>query len=306
MVNLDCLELKKINFFYNKNNFVLKNLNIKFFGGKITALLGINGSGKTTLFKILTGIYKLKTGSIVYNNLVINDKNFVHFKSDLGFMPEFLSLYKNMLVKDVLKLLGSLKGYDNFDLNGVLNTVFLLKHSNKKIKALSKGMKQRLNLAQAIIGNPKILLFDEPSNGFDCGSIMMFYSVLRKLANNGAIILISSHHLTEIYGNVDKVLILSNGSIIKEIDIESFDYDECFLYKEISIVLGESLDHIVFKLLKKKFINIDINDKCNKLFGRVNNKIILDLIMEIINLNLKIKDIRINDKILEDILINLS
>ena len=305
MVNIDFLELKNIDFFYKKNNFILKNLNVKFFGGKITALLGINGSGKTTLFKILTGVFKTQSGSFYYNDTLINKNNIIEYKSLLGFMPEFLQLYKNMYVKDVLTLLGDLKGYKNFDLNGILDTVFLLEHSNKKVKALSKGMKQRLNLAQAIIGDPKIILFDEPSNGFDCGSITMFYGILKRIVSKGSIVLLSSHHLTEIYGNVDKVLILSDGKIIKEIDMDSFEHNNDFLYKEVFIQLKEKIRYEVFSLLNIKFNDLKIKDG-HVLFGRVNNKIIVDLILEIIKLNLIIKDIRIENKILEDALVNLS
>lgn len=305
MVEKNNLELKNISFSYKKNQFILNNLNAKFNTGEIIALLGINGSGKTTLFKILTGIYKASTGSILYNNDEITEKNIIDFKAVLGFMPEYLQLYKNMTVTNVLRLLSSLKGYEDSNIEDILKSVYLSEHANKKVKALSKGMKQRLNLAQAIIGNPKIILFDEPSNGFDCGSITMFYKTLRYMVNRGAIALLSSHHLTEIYGNVDKVLILSNGSIIKEICIDNLNYEDDFLYKEIHIILDEKNINNLYNTFKNKFKEIKIKNE-NTLHGRVNNKIIIELITEITKLNLKIKDIRIDNKILEDILIKLS
>jgi len=305
MVKINCLKLDNVDFSYKKGNYVLKDLNIKFLGGKITALLGINGSGKTTLFKILTGIYKPQNGFFSYNDKLITNENIISYKSVLGFMPEYLQLYKNMVVKDVLQLLGSLKGYENFDLEGVLDTVFLLEHSNKKVKALSKGMKQRLNLAQAIIGDPKIILFDEPSNGFDCSSITMFYGILRRIVSKGSIVLLSSHHLTEVYGNVDKVLILSNGSIIKELDIDFFDSDDSLLCREVFILLDRKINYTIFSFLNKMFSGIKIRNG-NVLFGRANNKVIVNLILEIIKLNLIIKDIKIENKILEDTLVSLS
>lgn len=303
MVKENKLELKNISFSYKKDNYILKDLNANFNSGEIIALLGINGSGKTTLFKILTGIYKPSNGEVIHNGEKITDTNITEFKAILGFMPEYLQLYKNMTVKEVLKLLSELKGYENSNLEEVLNAVYLIEHANKKVKALSKGMKQRLNLAQAIIGHPKIILFDEPSNGFDCGSISMFYKILRYMVNNGAIALLSSHHLTEIYGNVDKVLILSDGSIIKEICIDNFNYEENFLYKELYLKLDDSHDKILYTI-KKNFKEINIEN--NILHGRVNNKIIINLISELVKLNIKIKDIRIDNKILEDILLKLS
>ncbi|HIH2762644.1 MAG TPA: ABC transporter ATP-binding protein [Candidatus Azoamicus sp. MARI] len=299
------LELKNISFSYKKKHCILNDLNAKFNSGEIIALLGINGSGKTTLFKILTGIYKADSGYVLYNNNKINEKNIIEFKAVLGFMPEYLQLYKNMTVTNVLTLLSSLKGYENSNIQDILESVYLAEHAQKKVKALSKGMKQRLNLAQAIIGDPKIILFDEPSNGFDCSSITMFYKTIRNLVNKGAIALLSSHHLTEIYGNVDKVLILSNGSIIKEICINNLNYEENFLYKDIYIILDESNNKNLYTLIQNKFKEVTIVNE-NELHGRVNNKIIIELITDLTKLNLKIKDIRIDNKILEDILIKLS
>lgn len=304
MVSENSIELKNVEFFYKKNVFILKKLSAKILGGRITALLGINGSGKTTLFKILTGLCSPSFGNFYYNNVNINNDTMLFYKKEIGFMPEFLQLYKDMYVRDVLCFFAELKGYYNVNFDEILSTVFLLEHSNKKVKALSKGMKQRLNLAQAIIGNPKVVLFDEPSNGFDCGSITMFYSILRKLADNGAIVLISSHHLTEIYGNVDNVLILSNGVIIKEFDINSFDYDDDFLFKEVYIRI-EFLNDVVLSLLSNQFPKFSVKNN-NILYGRANNKSILDLILFLLDMQIFIKDIRIDNKILEDMLLNLS
>ena len=304
MVSENSIELKNVEFFYKKNVFILKNLSAKILGGRITALLGINGSGKTTLFKILTGLCNPSFGNFYYNNVNIDNNTIPFYKKELGFMPEFLQLYKDMYVKDVLRFFAELKGYYNVNFDEILNTVFLLEHSNKKVKALSKGMKQRLNLAQAIVGNPKVVLFDEPSNGFDCGSITMFYSILRKLADNGAVVLISSHHLTEIYGNVDNVLILSNGAIIKEFDINLFDSDDSFLFKEVYIRL-DFLNDVIVSLLNTRFPNFNVKNN-NILYGRANNKSMLDLILFLLDMQIFIKDIRIDNKILEDMLLNLS
>lgn len=304
MVNEKYIELKNIDFFYKKNIFILKNLSVKIFGGKITALLGINGSGKTTLFRILTGLCNANSGSFFYNETNINSDNILFYKKKLGFMPEFLQLYKDMYVKDVLRFFSELKGYYNVNFDEVLTTVFLLEHANKKVKALSKGMKQRLNLAQAIIGNPEIVLFDEPSNGFDCGSITMFYSILRKLADNGAIVLISSHHLTEIYGNVDNVIILSNGVIIKEFDINFFDSEDGFLFKEVYVYV-DLLTPEILSLLHKRFPYFNVKNN-NVLYGRSDNKSMLNLILFLLELQVSIRDIRIDNKILEDMLLKLS
>ena len=197
-------------------------------------------------------------------------------------------------------LLESVKGYKNFDLKNILETVFLTEHANKKVKHLSKGMKQRLNLAQSIIGDPKIILFDEPSNGFDCNSIDMFYSVLKKLSQKGSIVFLSSHHLTEIYGNVDKVFILSNGSIIKNIEIEKNDGS---LTKEITIYL-EDIKYETKMIIMNNFNEIKINENIIIYKGNING--IMSVITKIISLNLKINNIKIENKFLENILTKLQ
>lgn len=305
MVVKNSLELKNINFFYKKNNLILNDLNVVFYPGCITAMLGINGSGKTTLFKILTGINYPTLGHMIYDEKVINNSNIIYYKALVGFMPEFLQLYKDMTVCNVLHLLSSLKGYDNFDIDPILHIVYLFEHRNKKVKALSKGMKQRLNLAQAIIGNPKIVLFDEPSNGFDCGSILMFYDVLRNLSNAGSIVLISSHHLSEIYNNVDKVLILSSGKIIKELDIRKTFNDNQFIYKYIWIYFENNLNITNLEFLFKKFVGLKLISD-NLLHGKFHNKNVVFLLTDLINFNVNIIDIRIEDRILEETLIELS
>ncbi len=225
------------------------------------------------------------------------------YKKDIGFMPEFLNLYKNLTVQTVLELLSDLKGYSNFKLDDILKTVFLYEHKDKNIKALSKGMKQRLNLAQAIIGDPKIILFDEPSNGFDCGSITMFYNTLKKLAKNGSIILLSSHHLTEIHGNVDNVIILSEANIIKELDINSINENEN-ISKELTITLSTPLDITQYVNILTKFPNVSINNKKYMKYTASSNGII-DLIIYLNLLKINITDIQINDKFLEDMLLDL-
>lgn len=305
MVNINCIELRDIYFYYRKENFILDNLNIKFYGGKLTALLGINGCGKTTIFKILTCLCKPQAGSLLYNNVVVDSNNVLEYKSQVGFMPEFLQIYQNMYVKDVLYLLADLKGCSNFDVDELLERVFLSLHSNKKVKALSKGMKQKLNLAQAILGDPKIILFDEPSNGFDCGSIDAFYSILRTMADRGSIVLISSHHLTEIYSNVDRVVILSNGNIVKEFDIGFVDNSKDFTYKDISICVEGVFDNEFLNVLSFNYGHIFVK-KNRFLIGRVSNSVFINLIVELIKRNYVIKDIRVEDKILENMLMDLS
>lgn len=300
------IELKDINFFYKKNKYILKNLNAKFFPGEITAILGANGCGKTTLIKILAGIMNPYSGNIKYLGEEVNKKNILKYKEKIGFMPEFLNLYQEMSILNLMKFLMSLKKktYDEKKIFEILKLVNLDDKKYKKIKSLSKGMKQRLNLAQSIIIDPKIILFDEPSNGFDCTSIEIFYNILKKLSNQGSIIIISSHHLYEIQNNVDKILIISKGNIAKEVrknDFEKGNENEkkiCTFYTKAKINEKNIIE------LKNNFPEIKIKNN-NIITCKVYQKDIFNLISEIHNRNIIYKNINILNIELENKLKNI-
>ncbi len=293
------LELNDIYFYYNKTKLILNNICVVFSSSIITSILGINGSGKTTLFKILSGIYKPNKGFIIYNDVLINDNNLINYKYNVGFMPEFLYLYRNMKVKDVLLLLSKLKKCENVNIYDILDIVHLNNYSNCKVGDLSKGLKQRLNLGQAIIGNPDIIILDEPTSGFDYKSIKVFYSILRQISNLGSIILLSNHNLGEVYNNVDKVLVLSNGNIKYNINIDFFYFDLNIL-KYISILINFcEFDFIYYICNEHDFIKINNNFI---IYGKILLFNIFKLLNMIINININILDFKINDINLEKII----
>ncbi|MEE9452198.1 MAG: ABC transporter ATP-binding protein [Gammaproteobacteria bacterium] len=208
------LVAENITFGYQKNLPIIRAASIQFQAGQITALIGSNGSGKTTFLKILSGIFHADQGQLFFQGKSITKKTQYHYKKLIGFMPELLQLYPNMKVQSVLFFLAKLKGCSKNKVTEILDQVDLQKHAHRKVKALSKGMQQRLNLAQALINSPEVLLLDEPSNGLDYTSIISFYAILRKLAAGGATIILSSHQLGEVMEYVDLIAVLRNGHII--------------------------------------------------------------------------------------------
>lgn len=154
----------------------------------VYGLLGPNGAGKSTLINIITGIIGKDSGSIAFSDGGDNS-----FLSHLGFMPQGMDFYRNFTAKDYIKYIMALKKYspDNADeyALSVLDRVNLHSDADKKIGAFSGGMKQRLGIAQAIVGEPKVLIFDEPTAGLDAKERIRFRNVISSLAADKIVIL---------------------------------------------------------------------------------------------------------------------
>ena len=215
-MNRTRLEVEGIEFAYRAGEPVLRGVNGVFWGGELTALLGGNGSGKTTLLKILVGIYSPDAGNVRFEGRPVPDGNRSGYQQQVGFMPESLVLYPEMRAGAALAFLARLKRVDSSEVAGVLRRVGLETHAKQKIATFSKGMRQRLNLAQAILGEPRVVVLDEPSNGFDVDGVGIFYETVQDLLDRGAVVLLSSHLFAEIQGRVDRVALLSGGEIRKQ------------------------------------------------------------------------------------------
>jgi ABC-2 type transport system ATP-binding protein len=210
------LELEGIGFGYRLGEPVLRDVSCVFPGGELTALLGNNGSGKTTLLKILVGIHPPDSGSVRFDGEPVFNGNRSAFQQRVGFMPESLLLYPEMRAGAALAFLARLKRVESSGVTAALRKVGLDALANQKIGNLSKGMRQRLNLAQAILGEPRVLILDEPSNGFDVDGVGVFYETVRELLDRGVVAVLSSHLFAEIQGRVDRIAVLSGGEILQQ------------------------------------------------------------------------------------------
>jgi Cu-processing system ATP-binding protein len=215
-MNRSGLQIEGIQFAYRAGEPVLRGASCVFPAGELTALLGNNGSGKTTLLKILVGIHSPDAGSVRFEGQPVSDENRSRYQQQLGFMPESLLLYPEMRADAALAFLARLKRVDSSEVAGALRRVGLEAHAAKKIRTLSKGMRQRLNLAQAILGEPRVVVLDEPSNGFDIEGVGIFYETVRELLDRGVVAVLSSHLFAEIQGRVDRIALLSGGAIRKQ------------------------------------------------------------------------------------------
>jgi len=195
----------------------------------VYGLLGANGAGKTTLMRLLCGILKPTSGSISLNGIDVATEE---YRSQLGYLPQDFGYYPDFTGMDFLLYMAALKGLDKIRAKKkaaeLLKIVALENVSRKKIKTYSGGMKQRLGIAQALLGEPDLLILDEPTAGLDPKERVRFRNLIAELGRKN-IILLSTHIVSDIEQIADVVLIMKNGQLIyqgkweeKQGDLEQF------------------------------------------------------------------------------------
>lgn len=179
--------------------------------GEWLGLFGHNGSGKTTLIRILLGLTKPSSGRLLLDGEAPTDELWFAFRRRLGFMPEGIIFYEGMSGEENLKYLARLRGADPQTVLPCLEQVGLAAAARRRVGEYSKGMQQRLNLAQALVGRPEILILDEPIEGLDPQGVRDFFDLLR----SGSIrtVVLTSHRLAEVCNRVDRLCFLNRGRV---------------------------------------------------------------------------------------------
>ncbi|MCL1938056.1 MAG: ABC transporter ATP-binding protein [Candidatus Azobacteroides sp.] len=185
--------------------------------GEIVGFLGLNGAGKSTVMKIIAGCIPFNAGSVQINGIELK-KNDLEYKSHLGFLPENNPLYDEMYVLEYLEYVAGLYAMDSIreEARKVVRQTGLQTEVSKKIGQLSKGYRQRLGLAQAIIHHPDLLILDEPTSGLDPRQTEEMLFLLHSLSKEKGI-LFSSHTLSEVSILITRVLIIHHGEIIADL-----------------------------------------------------------------------------------------
>lgn len=205
------LRIENLTKSYDKNT-VLKNINLEINEGSIFGLIGPNGAGKSTLMKSILGLVKKDSGKITLYGKEVNEKNQKETNKNLGSLIENPSFYDHLTAYDNLDLICDMKNIKKDNIDKVLKDVGLFTSKNKKVRDFSLGMKQRLGIAIALIGNPKFLILDEPINGLDPYGIEEMRDLFQNIVkNSNTSILISSHILDEIEKISTHIGILKNG-----------------------------------------------------------------------------------------------
>lgn len=183
--------------------------------GRLSALVGHNGAGKTTLIKLMLGLIRPDSGSIRVLGENPAAGEFAGRRS-LGFLPENVAFNAALTGRETLAFYARLKGSDAKQGAALLERVGLGEASRRLVGTYSKGMRQRLGLAQALLGRPRVLLLDEPTTGLDPALRLTFYEILDELRRDGATVLISSHALDELEGRAEQVLIMNRGILVAD------------------------------------------------------------------------------------------
>jgi Cu-processing system ATP-binding protein len=183
--------------------------------GETTALVGHNGAGKTTLMKLMLGLVRPSTGRV---RVLGDDPAIGEFEArrKIGYLPENVSFNTALTGHEILSFYARLKRETTETTDRLLDLVGLGAASRRRVGTYSKGMRQRLGLAQALIGAPQLLLLDEPTTGLDPALRQSFYEIMRALRDLGATVILSSHALAELGDRADRVVIMGNGKIIAQ------------------------------------------------------------------------------------------
>jgi ABC-2 type transport system ATP-binding protein len=218
--------------------------------GEIVGLLGPNGAGKTTTLRILTGYLRSSGGSVEIKGLS-PEQNLTEIKRHIGYLPESAPLYRNMLVYDYLCYVGRVRnlGAPLLDrrMQEVVSICGLKGIMHTPIGELSKGLKQRVGLAQALLHDPEILILDEPTSGLDPNQIQEMRSLIREIGRQKTVIL-STHILSEAEATCDRMVIIHQGKIVADGSPESLKQDAAGQQIRLSLS-GDSAQAIVSRLL---------------------------------------------------------
>ena len=248
----------------------VKSISFDLNDGEIIGFLGANGAGKTTTLKMITGYLIPTKGEIKINDLDIYEDTH-EIQKLIGYLPELNPLYPEMRVYEYLEFLASIRNIFGRDFKEALARVVeqcgLRGVVHKNVSDCSKGYKQRIGLAAAMIHDPKILILDEPVTGLDPNQIVEIRQLIKSLGKE-KLVFMSSHILQEIQATVDRIIIINQGEIVANgtsDELMSNFMGNVILNMEVKGATKESVEHIQAKLPAVQFKSIDENDDLQQL-----------------------------------------
>jgi ABC-2 type transport system ATP-binding protein len=221
-----------------KDVLAVSNFNAHILSGRVTGFLGPNGAGKSTALRCLLGLVNPTSGQALING---GPYSALHDPiKQVGAVLDSRGFHPGLTAMQNLKVMASASGIDFSRISEVLKVVDLEGATNKRTKGFSLGMKQRLSLAIAMLGDPEILILDEPANGLDPIGIVWLREFLQKLASEGRTILVSSHQLAEMQNTVDDVLIINKGVLVAQGTIDEIRQGKSLEEAFLNLTLGRS------------------------------------------------------------------
>ncbi|MCF7521844.1 ABC transporter ATP-binding protein [Neisseria sp. ZJ106] len=216
----------------------VKDLDLVLKAGESVGLAGHNGAGKSTLIKLILGLITPEEGEVRLLGETAGSKAGAAVRSRIGYLPETVALHPSLTGLETMAFYAKLKKQSPARNQELLERVGILQAAGRRVGTYSKGMRQRLALAQALLGEPQVLLFDEPTTGLDPASRQMFYEVVRELNGRGATVLLSTHALAELDGHADRIVVMRNG-----VKVADGSMDELHVQSGLPLTVSVRLKH---------------------------------------------------------------
>jgi len=203
----------------------LQDMDLQLAEGEILGLLGHNGAGKTTTMKLILGVIEASAGEVLLFGESPVGTHAQVLRRRVGYLPESVSFYGQLSGREVLDYFGRLKGVGRAERTALLERVGIAPAADRRVRTYSKGMRQRLGLAQALLGQPRLLLLDEPTAGLDPTATREFYAMLDELRRQGTTVLLSSHVLPGIERHIDRAAILGGGRLLAAGSLDELNHE---------------------------------------------------------------------------------
>lgn len=287
--------------------FALNNVSFEIFTGEIAGFIGPNGAGKSTLMKIICGLLSPDSGNIYINSKNVVDHS-LEIRKDLGYLPEHNPLYFDMFIKEYLEYTSGFYKHLNSTserIRDIIELTGLKPEINKKIGQLSKGFRQRVGLAQALLHNPGILILDEPTTGLDPNQIIEIRNLIMTVGKEKTILL-STHIMQEVEAICDRVIIINKGEIIANDIPSNLKTVNNLTHQSIIVEFDKKVDSSFFQNLD----GVDLIKNINEFTWVIQHEISIDIRPKIFNLavnnHLTVLSLQKVDKRLEDVFRELT
>lgn len=302
---------------YYGDRAAIQDLNFEIQKGEIVGFLGPNGAGKTTTMKMLTGFMIPSEGHIEIAGLDVQAKP-IEVKRKLGYLPETPPVYPDMTVLAYLSYVADLKQVPKSEkkqnIESTLESLKLTEVKDRLIQNLSKGFRQRVGIAQALVSNPEVLVLDEPTVGLDPSQVAEFREILKKLKGSRTIIL-STHILQEVQASCERVIIINKGKIVAQNTIEALtqavqkNNDVSTSEKQIRIFLKVSRPTDDFKnyLKQKSYVSfVELHASQYEIQCENKEEYFEDILKAVIDKKVGFQEFRKEQLLLEDVFVKLT
>jgi len=298
--------VKNITKLYGKQK-ALDDVSFEINTGKVVGFLGPNGAGKTTMMKIITGFVPQTTGEVWVNGLDISLHS-IETRKNIGYLPENNPLYSEMYVKEYLSFVAGLYKLGKitkFRISEMIEKTGLKEEQNKKIGELSKGYRQRVGLAQALIHNPNVLILDEPTSGLDPNQIVEIRNLISDLGKEKTVLL-STHIMQEVEAICDKVIIINNGRIVADDLAKDLHLHTAEKYQTIIVEFDKNVTIDLLKSIKGVIKTAKLKDNNWLIQGDINEDIRPNVFNFAVKNNLTVLSLQKKEKSLEAVFQELT